>query len=405
MAFLAITMLFVFIISSVYAAEYPNPSVLATTEYVAARIGDPNVVLLDTRKADEYKKEHIPGAINLGYGREILRDKTARAYTVVKESEKILGDAGISMDKEIIIYGELKKNPYNYAVPFWILEYLGHQKVRFYPGGITEWKAAGHEVKSGEEKLSPTTFKANVKEDRIATTEWLLINYNNPNVVVVDVRGSKEYKGDDCRALRCGHIPGAVHIDVKKANYNTTTWELLPADKLLDNYKKVSKDKDVVLYCQSATRTTYTYFVLRLLGYEKIRNYDDSWRIWGSRYDTPIEGEQWYNFASLNKKVKKIAGIEKIGAEALSGVITVNETAEAAKATADLGVEAAKKAEEAAKKAEEAGINAAQKAQETADMALTTAAQKADRGQVFGAYLVGIIGIFVGIWAGTKKKS
>ncbi len=30
-------------------------------------------------------------------------------------------------------------------------------------------------------------------------------------------------------------------------------------------------------------------FVLRLLGYDRVKNYDGSWDEWGNREDTPIE--------------------------------------------------------------------------------------------------------------------
>lgn len=32
-----------------------------------------------------------------------------------------------------------------------------------------------------------------------------------------------------------------------------------------------------------------TYLVLRLLGYEKVRNYDASWQEWGNDPEVPIE--------------------------------------------------------------------------------------------------------------------
>ncbi|MDO8672179.1 MAG: rhodanese-like domain-containing protein, partial [Dehalococcoidia bacterium] len=40
---------------------------------------------------------------------------------------------------------------------------------------------------------------------------------------------------------------------------------------------------------QTGQRSAVTYLTLRLLGYEKVRNYDGSWQEWGNETDTPIE--------------------------------------------------------------------------------------------------------------------
>ncbi|PSQ77942.1 MAG: hypothetical protein BRD37_03855 [Bacteroidetes bacterium QH_8_67_23] len=43
-----------------------------------------------------------------------------------------------------------------------------------------------------------------------------------------------------------------------------------------------------MLHCQTATRVSENYLVMKDLGYENVAVYDASWHDWGNREDTPI---------------------------------------------------------------------------------------------------------------------
>jgi thiosulfate/3-mercaptopyruvate sulfurtransferase len=51
----------------------------------------------------------------------------------------------------------------------------------------------------------------------------------------------------------------------------------------------VTRDREVVTYCQGGYRAAHTYLALRLLGYPHLRNYTGSWKEWGDRLDLPAE--------------------------------------------------------------------------------------------------------------------
>lgn len=79
----------------------------------------------------------------------------------------------------------------------------------------------------------------------------------NDNVQIVDVRSFTEYQD--------GHIEGAVNVFL---------------GTLLDNLDKISKDKQVVIHCQSGDRAAIAYSILRRNGFDNIKNYSGGIKEW-----------------------------------------------------------------------------------------------------------------------------
>lgn len=68
-------------------------------------------------------------------------------------------------------------------------------------------------------------------------------------VVLLDVRTQKEF--------RKGHIPGAVHV---------------PLADVGSKVKKLKKDKEIVVYCQSGNRSIWAIKRLIAMGYKNLYN-------------------------------------------------------------------------------------------------------------------------------------
>ena len=113
----------------------------------------------------------------------------------------------------------------------------------------------------------------------------------DPDVVFLDTRTPEEYRGINVRALRGGHIPGAVNFNWLDAIDQARNLRLKPAEDLrrLLEAAGAGPDKEVIAYCQTHHRSSHTYVVLKSLGYPRIKGYPGAWSEWGNLADTPVE--------------------------------------------------------------------------------------------------------------------
>ena len=305
------------------AAEWANPDLLVSPETVKENIDKPDWVVIDARDLKDYAQGHIPGAISLGKRvKKALRDSTARVYKDVSKYEKLLGKAGIDNNTHVVFYHGNEKTLTDATVGFWVLEYLGHDKVHFMDGGLEAWRNSGFRLEKDPTIKAPKTFVAHVVPSRYASTDEILAiaTGNENDVQLIDSRSTKEHDGLDIRALRGGHVPNTTlnvaHKDtmIKELDKKTEKMEatgFINADAVHEKFDSLDKNKRTISYCQTGTRSTLTYLEFRLLGFKDPANWDDSWRVYASDLfaNRPVEasnGEQWYNFDKVNKDLKKL---------------------------------------------------------------------------------------------------
>ena len=289
-----------------------STDIIVDTKFVMDKIGKPGWVLLDMRSDENFGKGHIPGAVALpAWIPKIYADDTKRMAPVVAQMEKTLGQMGIGIDSHVIVYGTPSNTASN-TIMFWVLELFGCNSnllkctVQYYDGGMDSWKADGGTLDQAETKPEPTIFKAADGTNRGAKVDEILrVIEDRQKSIILDIRTPGEYYGTDVRALRGGHIPGAINIDFTE-NFSAETFRMLPLDQLQSIYKGIPKDVRVITHCQTGHRATYTYLVLRALGYQDVAIYHDGWRVYGSDPKLPVEDETWYDFNKINTTIRAV---------------------------------------------------------------------------------------------------
>ena len=262
-------------------------------------VGHPAVRIVDARSAKQYRRGHVPGAVNLEW--TDLRERGGGLMTGRLDDDadylgEVVGGRGISPEHWVIVLGDPSVQWGEEARVAWVLRYLGHERVSLLDGGMTAWNAAELPTQRGRIELPAEVYEPRVDDSvlaRKADVRRISDDADNWQTVLVDVRTGGEFVGDRDAARygapRTGRIPGAIHLP----------WQVLldehgrlrPRDKLqaLLVPRGIRPDAEIVTYCTGGVRSAHTWYVLSALGYPNVRNYAGSWWEWSIDRRLPIE--------------------------------------------------------------------------------------------------------------------
>ncbi|MBA3534019.1 MAG: hypothetical protein H0T73_19030, partial [Ardenticatenales bacterium] len=152
---------------------------------------------------------------------------------------------------------------------YWAFERIGQQEVRVLAGGFQAWQAHGGDTTQRPAEYQPCRYEARLRDCRANSAR---LEDGEPRLV--DARGPQEW--------RAAHIAGATNCCWSDFTQRDEANTLLPASDIhaLLAARHLSPEQETVTYCRTGARSSFVYFVLRLMGWERLYNYDGSMTDW-----------------------------------------------------------------------------------------------------------------------------
>ena len=252
-----------------------------------------NTVLLDTTDSENFKKGHIPSAVNVDVSN--FR-KQVGPYQLMKSPEDVqkgIRALGINNNSRVVIYGHNK--PKEILKAGYIALALitnGFTNISILDGGYTEWIEEYEDfISTADKDIKEGNFVAHFNPNILVDLKYVRDSIGKVSMIESRTKRYYDAEAQSKGVRRLGHIPKAKSSfwgDKFGSDYMLKTDKELKAIYIDQN--ELKNDKEVIVYCTGGLEASINWYILHQhLNFKNVKIYDASMREWGNRDDTPME--------------------------------------------------------------------------------------------------------------------
>jgi thiosulfate/3-mercaptopyruvate sulfurtransferase len=287
---------------------------LVSTQWLAAHLDDPDLVVVDLRWGSDgsgrarYDAGHIPGAVFLDWTTDIVDPQSPIAFMLAGPGRfaSAMERCGIGDDTNVIAYAD-DHGSGAYRV-WWACRVYGHENVRVLDGALEKWKAEGRPLSAAAPSSRPRArWTPRPVPGLRVQAEDVVAAASDPAVIVLDSRPADQYRGEavwfetgpvpagpDGIArtprghLRAGHVPWASSVPAAMLYRPDFTMKGPGELRELFAAAGVTDECRAITYCGVGISASALLFALTVAGIEDAALYDASWEEWGRDPSRPV---------------------------------------------------------------------------------------------------------------------
>ena len=217
---------------------------------VRSEIRDNSIKVIDVRRENDYKQDHIPNSVNLPLATLLSDDSPENVL-------KLVNSMGIDDETPVVVYDDTFGALASRVA--WTLEWIGHSNVTLLETTYSNWKSLGLENDSKIPDISNKDHSMNLQSNILATSDYLESAKTRDDVILIDNRERLNYLEQ--------HIPGAMSLPYRTlASNDKILRSKEDMKRLLDN-RGISGDSEIITYCGSVgTLSGLAYYALKSAG-------------------------------------------------------------------------------------------------------------------------------------------
>lgn len=274
---------------------------LVTAEWLNEHLNDPDLVVLDcsvlvqptgnggfdsVSGRPQYDKGHIPtaGFADLKGELSDIESPFGFAVPTPEQFAAAMSALGVGDDSRVVLYDA--SGSVWAARVWWMLRWIGFDKVALLDGGLAAWTAEGLPLSTEPVSRSVGTLTIALRPELIVGKDEVLAAISDDTVSIIDALPEAQYRGEMSMYARPGHITSATNVPVLSLINETGRYR--PAQEL-EKLFTGDRDSRTITYCGGGIAASANAFVMTRLGYKDVAVYAASLQEWAADESLPME--------------------------------------------------------------------------------------------------------------------